>query len=110
MNPYTRCPPEIADILLDIIQQGLLGIRACSDIRRSQIEANHLHNLPSLVKAFSWGRLRYYLEIEKPEYVRDTSTWPCHGCEEAWKKLEALLPPGAKLKDSWTDQSSNNEK
>lgn len=89
MEPYTRCPPEIADILLEIIRNGLLHIRACDDLRQCQIEANHLHNLPSIVKAFSWGRLRYYLDVEKREYMRDASFAPDL---EAWKQLEALLP------------------
>ncbi len=51
-----NCPPEVAEILLEILQNGLLRIRMLgwSDAgHRCAIEADHLHNLPHLLTHFS---------------------------------------------------------
>lgn len=61
-------------ILLEIIQDGLLQIRAAAeigDIELCRIEANHLHNLPSLIKNFSLDLLGYYIDVEAKQYLRE---------------------------------------
>jgi hypothetical protein len=66
-------PDEIKAILLDILRIGLLRIRtfggqgladACS------IEADHLHNIPTLLKTDKWDLLLYYYNVERPAYIK----------------------------------------
>jgi len=62
---------EIARILLDIIEVGMLRIRQAGwagDARRCAVEADHLHNLPELLQAPSPSLLSFYWEVEKPGF------------------------------------------
>jgi hypothetical protein len=69
-----ECPKHIEEILLQILSRALLSIRSYgfsnADSKRSGIEADHVHNLPGLVKSFSYSELRLYLDAFAPEYVR----------------------------------------
>jgi hypothetical protein len=67
---------QAADILLSILETGLLRIRALAGAGRAedcQKEADHLHNLPALVRAFSWDRLIHYYDLERPAFLAATS-------------------------------------
>lgn len=62
---------EIKDTLLDILQCGILNIRKFVESETPElcvIEANHIHNIPSLVKNFSQSLLDFYLTVEVIEY------------------------------------------
>jgi hypothetical protein len=67
------CPPEVSGQVLDILRIGLLNITVFGsqgDASRCAAEAYHLHNLPSLLGAYSSGQLKYYIEVEQPEFVK----------------------------------------
>jgi hypothetical protein len=89
-----NCPPEIAAVLLDILTQGLLLARSAGwagDAQRAALEAEHLHNIPGLLKDFSMERLRYYWDAERPGYARcltadDHAFW-----SPLWDKLRDLI-------------------
>ncbi|TAK20549.1 MAG: hypothetical protein EPO40_31300 [Myxococcaceae bacterium] len=76
------------DIYLDILYRGLLNARSAGyagDAAQAATEADHLHNLPELLRrlddeplhAFYWEGMRTsYLGESKPEYaVRFTELW-----------------------------------
>jgi len=80
--------------LLKIIETGLLGIRQHADRKDSErcgIEANHLHNLPDLIEKCSSEQLTYYLEVEVPQYLRETNNEVPGEVREAWNALRAWL-------------------
>src|SRR5690242_16044628 len=59
------CPPGVAEIVLEILTMGLLRIRMAGWSGEGRIcasEADHLHNLPELLSAYSPERLSYYWE------------------------------------------------
>jgi hypothetical protein len=59
------CPPTTAEVLLRILQTGLLRIRNRSwenEANACGYEADHLHNLPSLLSDYSPERLIYYCQ------------------------------------------------
>ncbi len=80
----------------EILSVGLLSIRAFSG--RSElcfIEADHLHNIPSLIFETNEDRHRYYILQERSAYVAaftrlyslDSSRPAYHPSAEAWKVL-----------------------
>lgn len=92
------CPPEIADVVREILKTGLLRIRASAwsgDSRRCAIEADHLHNLPDLLADYSAERLEYYLEAERAGFVGQSTPEQAAAFEPLWKRLAACQPPKA---------------
>jgi hypothetical protein len=84
------CPPEIAHILLEILQEGLLLIRACGWNGLADtcaIEADHLHNLPRLLEAYRPELLIYYWDVERMAYI-ERATRPLASYEALWRELE----------------------
>lgn len=84
------CPPEIAEVLAQMIAEGLLRIRADGWANRPDlcaIEADHLHNLPSLIADYSPARLAYYWTVERPGYLRQMPEAERSGWEAHWDKL-----------------------
>ncbi len=84
------CPAEIAEILLCILQTGLLRIRSlawqeCTEL--CAIEADHIHNLPSLIMNYSPEKLLYYWDIERSEYLRQVSAEHSDGWAALWQRL-----------------------
>jgi hypothetical protein len=85
-----NCPPEIAEIVLEIIATGLLEARAAAwsgDSQRCAAEADHLHNLPGLLRAFSWEKMRYYWDAERTSYLSQLGDRPCTSFETLWTSL-----------------------
>lgn len=89
-----KCPPEIAEILLAILQTGLLRIRALAwsdDSRRCAVEADHLHNLPSLLTNYSVDLLQYYWNVERTSFMSQNAEEEAPGFEPHWKRLESYV-------------------
>ena len=55
----------------NILMDGLLRIRAGSSLSFCQNEANHLHNIPSLMLNPDRGVIHYYYTIERVEYLSE---------------------------------------
>jgi hypothetical protein len=88
-----NCPPEVAEVLLEILRVGLLRIRAAGwskNSSRCAIEADHLHNVPGLLDTYSLERLKYYWEAEKPSFERQLSPGDL-AFQSAWGRLESIL-------------------
>lgn len=83
-------PTDIQDILLTIIETGVIRIRAflLNDKVAAYItEADHIHNLPTLVKDFKLELLAYYLNTEVPIYVEKSDCKIPESMYLHWQKL-----------------------
>jgi hypothetical protein len=89
-----NCPPIIARVLLQILHTGILRIRAggwAGDAERCAAEADHLHNLPGLLVDFSFDRLKYYWDVERPAFLHRSDGTGAEGFEPLWRDLERCL-------------------
>jgi hypothetical protein len=87
-------PPIIQASLLRILKYGLLNIRYYSEeknLERCVVEANHLHNVPSLLETFSADLLKFYIDIEMPQYVRETNNQAPEEFRREWIALTDWL-------------------
>ena len=85
---------EICAALCDILEAGLLAIRkACSfgNVQHCQLEADHLHNLPGLIKNFKQESLLFYWNVERKEYIAQSSSQLPPGYFENWNLIENYL-------------------
>jgi hypothetical protein len=89
-----NCPPEVAGILLEIIQTGLLRIRQLGWAHapeRCAVEADHLHNLPELLRNYSPALLTYYWEAERTAFVSQSAPADLTEFEPLWERLDRHL-------------------
>ena len=88
------CPADIADIILRLLQTGTVQARSAGwsgDAALSAIEADHLHNLPDLLRHYSPRKLNYYWNLERACYITRMGGQPMV-FEELWAELEPLIP------------------
>src|SRR5690348_11126102 len=88
------CPSEIAEILLDILKLGILRARAAgwsNDARRCALEADHIHNLPALLRNFSSDQLAYYWDTERPAFIHQSPPADLASFEPLWDKLRGYV-------------------
>ena len=88
------CPAEIADVILRILQTGAVMARSAGwsgDAALSAVEADHLHNLPDLLRRYPFRKLRYYWNSERMAYINRMGCQPMV-FEELWAELEPLVP------------------
>jgi hypothetical protein len=86
------CPAELATILLDLIQLAALRIRAAGwngDALACANEADHIHNLPALLRDYSIDRLQYYWNAERPSYLAHGGSSPAF--EPIWAELNRWI-------------------
>ncbi len=82
------CPPEISNILLNLLTLGILRIRAhAHDPDRCFIEADHIHNLPDLIRNYSPSALAYYWNVERTSFIEQSSQADRATFEEIWNEL-----------------------
>ena len=84
-----NCPNEVADILLRILQTGVVYARAAAwsgDAEKCALEADHVHNLPALVREYSVKKLNYYWKGERPSYITRMGGQPIY-FEALWAEL-----------------------
>lgn len=88
-----NCPPPIADIFLDILRTGILWIRATDDGEFTTLLADHLHNIPSLLKNYRPELLKFYWEIERPSFIRrcEEAGFDKAGFEPQWQCLQSWI-------------------
>ena len=89
-----KIPDELQESLLAIIEIGIENIRfRCEGGRYEscEAEANHIHNIPGLLREFSADRLAYYLEVELPQYLREIGNNPRSDLPEHWEILRRWL-------------------
>jgi len=82
-----QCPPEIAEIVCEILRTGLLRIRSLEDAERCALQADHLHNLPSLLANYKPELLDYYWHVERVGFVERATPEDAQGFEPLWNVL-----------------------
>jgi hypothetical protein len=86
---------EVTGACLDILYAGLLRIRHAADLDAARKEAYHLHNLPQLVRTRKRELLEYYLDVERPGFLREHPDNP-ETFGPAWERLERIRASVAK--------------
>ena len=75
------------DIYCDILYRGLINIRTAAregDFKRCEMEADHLHNLPDLLKNYDNEQLHdYYWNCMRPDETEHTKCY-----QELWNRLK----------------------
>ena len=77
-----------------ILKLGLLNVRREAwhkNSERCAIEADQLHNIPGFLEDFSIDLLKYYVDIERPQYVRETDDQVLEEIRNAWTDLTHWL-------------------
>lgn len=92
------CPEEIADVVLQILETGIVAARFAAwhnDSKLAAIEASHVHNLPALLRRYELEKLEWYWNAERPAYMEafaeHIGSEPEH-FREHWQRLEPLVP------------------
>lgn len=88
------CPDEVADAVLEILRIAVLRIRAAGwagNPDQCAVEADHIHNLPSLLTHFDLEALKYYWDVERPCYVERVETPAAF--QQQWERLATFLQP-----------------
>jgi hypothetical protein len=88
------CPPDVARVVLQILQVAILRIRAggwAGDGSRGAAEADHVHNLPSLLLDYSDELLRFYWQVERPAFIERCRPADLAGYEPLWTELAELV-------------------
>jgi hypothetical protein len=89
-----NCPDEIAAVVLEILRMGAIRIRAFAGAGESKkcfLEADHLHNLPCILSDYRAERLRYYWDVERPSFIRQTAESERRDLEPLWFRLGDLI-------------------
>ena len=97
-----HCPDEVANAVTEILRRSLLRVRnaaGAGDAALCFIEADHVHNLPSLLANYSEEVLRFYLEVEREAYQRQVERHAARHVDQrdvsemrgAWDQLERYL-------------------
>ncbi len=100
-----NCPNELCDVLLDVIRIGLLRIRVLAmrgDAAKCAREADHIHNLPSLLTHFSSDLLLFYWNTERVAFVEQSAPNDVEQFQAVWARLASHVGPD---KVSGTDSS-----
>lgn len=84
---------ELSEILVRIIRTGIFRARAQGWTGRADmcaIEADHIHNLPSLILNLNPRELEYYFYVSRVDFISragDTTEF-----EADWKLLDGFIP------------------
>jgi hypothetical protein len=89
-----KCPVEIGSILSELIGVGLLQIRTAGwagEANQCAMIADHLHNLPRLLEAFTHDGLEYYWEVERSQFRGPADEETLREFEPLWDRLEPYV-------------------
>lgn len=89
-----KCPKNIHTALAEILRQALLNTRVAAqsgDTARCHAEADHVHNLPSLLTDFAPDVLRFYWNVERASYIREAGVSGSESFSNAWSRLEVAM-------------------
>jgi hypothetical protein len=88
------CPDKLRDIVLEIISDGVLTIRARAtdgNAARCVVEADHIHNLPDLIRLYSPDLLRFYWNIERGAFISRSTPREIVRFEATWGRLAGFI-------------------
>jgi hypothetical protein len=85
------CPSDIATILLDILQLGVLQARAAGwsgDAAGAATAADHIHNLAAILQQYSSQALEYYWVAERPAFLARCPVDWAERFQPHWDRLQ----------------------
>lgn len=88
------CPKELTDIVLELLTIGLLRIRRYGEMQmaeRCAIEADHIHNLPALLKHYSPDLLSFYWVTERQSFLQQIPADERSQFDSAWEDMEEFI-------------------
>lgn len=83
---------DLKAVLISILRTGILRIRQLSaegHADRCAAEADHLHNLPDMIAKPNLEALAYYLDVERPAFIRDAVH--IEQFEHDWHRLDSIV-------------------
>lgn len=95
--PVINCPDEVADVVLTILKDAILSMRIAGYAGNAEycaIQANHIYNLPGLLRHYRRERLESYLKYGRGHYLRAVGEIPEVNPEAfnpLWQRLEEFL-------------------
>jgi hypothetical protein len=92
-----NCPKPIADLVLAILTHCLLSTRAAGwggKAAQCAIQADHVHNLPSLLADYRPELLDYYWKVQRACYIKKCmeAGVSIASLEPIWQELSKYLP------------------
>ena len=90
-------PADVREGLAQILEIACLTIRAAArngDAKYCDVEANHVHNLPDLLRTFDRKKLKYYLDVTRAEYLESLRQFPgatADPYKPIWSRLESYV-------------------
>src|SRR5262245_11792072 len=85
------CPPDLATILLEILQLGIVQARAAGwsgDAAGAAMASDHVHNLPGLLQQFTPSGLDYYWVTERPAFLAHCPLEWADSFQPYWDRLQ----------------------
>ena len=64
---------------------------AHKDSERCEVEASHIHNMPSMIKDYKDGKLLYYFDIEVPLFISRSDGVNINCFEPLWEDLRQYI-------------------
>jgi hypothetical protein len=67
-----KYPKRVRMAIADIMETAILSIRfnlRQENLKYCEIELNHIHNLPKILKDFKQDELNYYWSITREDYI-----------------------------------------
>ena len=93
-----KCPAPIDEILAQLLLFGFIVIQTRSeDAQFCARVAYHLHNLPSILINYTPGRLHYYWNVERVQFISESKPDDLKAFEHWWNQLEPFVPAENKL-------------
>jgi hypothetical protein len=89
-----NCPPTLADLLLTVIQIGVLRIRAAgwnNDAACCAAEADHIHNLVALLRDYSDDLLQFYWNVERVAFLDQIKAGNAADFEPIWSQIRTHI-------------------
>jgi hypothetical protein len=86
---------ELRSVILSILRTGLLNIRVLGWSGRADLcamEADHLHNLPDLIRDPKLKFVEYYFNISRMSYIKEAGESSAfRAFADDWARLKEIL-------------------
>ncbi len=92
-----KCPAEVSEAILEILYRSTLAIRGAGwsgNAEQCAAFADHIHNLPNMLRDYKPELLDYYWNIERSCFLRDAQKLGIQATlfEDQWSRIEPLVP------------------
>jgi hypothetical protein len=85
-----ECPEDLLDALAEVLATGVLRVRAAgyrNDGARCTVEADHVHNLPMLLRHCNIEGVRFYWHTERRAFIDQSRGIDIAVFQAAWNTI-----------------------